>query len=420
MRAGLRGLLLLLCVPALSASAQSPLTLGRALQSALAANPDLRIVAVRVAGASAAVRLARGPGEEYVAAGLRAADRELDAANAQRHYAVSLAMRDTAIAYWDYLARWRQLEIARTGEERTAALAAEIRKLVAADELPASELDLAIANATERANNRIAAEQVLLDAHQALGRLMGVEPSRLAMVQPPASDFPFPSAAGPQPPYTQSLIEEAEGRREDLRAQELQIEAARERVLGSRDSAPPLAGLSVGAGVSGLREGNARSASPNPFALGGSRTLAASQRAAQYPLGNHAVMGQIGEATAAVAELEIRRDALRAEIAAGVTSAAEGLRRAALQLAGSRDLVSHYTKALESEKMKRRLGISTLLDILAVEDRLQNTQLRDIDQRRNYAVALVQLKHQLGVLVQRGSGESQVREVDFLEYQQPR
>ncbi len=107
---------------------------------------------------------------------------------------------------------------------------------------------------------------------------------------------------------------------------------------------------------------------------------------------------------------------MRTEIAAAVTSAADGLRRAAQQLDASRDLVGQYTKALRSERTKRRVGMSTLLDIIAVEDRLQNTLLSDIERQRNYAVAVVRIKHELGTLLRPGTDEFEVREDNFLEF----
>src|SRR5436309_1655863 len=60
MRAGCAWLLVALCTAVVPVSAQSTLTLGRALEAALAANPDVRIVAVRVEGAAAGVMQAQG------------------------------------------------------------------------------------------------------------------------------------------------------------------------------------------------------------------------------------------------------------------------------------------------------------------------------------------------------------------------
>jgi outer membrane protein len=499
---------LLLWAVAVPAAAQSGLTLGRALQAALAANPDVRIVDVRATGAAGAVTqargiydplftafatraddnrplttaegtvsplvssqysrsstiglgleqktasglsvfgtasaaynedrvsesvglpsqatgrvalgvrlpLARGSGEQFVEAGIRAAERELDAANAQRRYTISLAMRETAAAYWEYVARSRQLEIARAGERRTATLVDEMRRLLAADEIPAADLDLAIANATERASSRIAAEQALLDARQALGRLMGVDPVRLAAIPPPVNEFPPAAAALPESARIPVLVEDAEKRRDDLRAHDLRIEAARERILVARDGARPLVDVTISVGGSGLREGSSVGTYANPFNMGGSGPSVAVQLGAQYPFGNRVAEGQIVQATANATDLEIRRATLRTEIAAGVTSAADGLRRTAQQLATSRNLVGHYTKALESERSKRRLGMSTLIDVIAVEDRLQNTQLADVDRQRNYAIAVARLKHELGALLRPGTAEFEIREEDFLEY----
>ncbi len=497
----------MITVVAASAGAQD-LTLGRALQAALVANPDVRILGVRVEGAAAVLTqaqgiydplltataqrydenrplttaeslasplsanqyarssgfalgveqkttsgasligvasgtygqdriaqslglpsqttgrlafgvrlpLARGSGEQAVGAGIRAAERDLEATNAQRRYVISLALRDTAAAFWEYAARWRQLEIARAGERRAAGLVDELRKLLAADEIPAAEIDLSSASLVERVNARIAAEQALSEARLALGRVMGVEPGRLGAIAAPANALPQAVSPGLERIRVSELVDGAGKLRDDLHALTLLIAAAREKIEQARDSARPLVDLTVSVGVSGLREGTSLSAYPNPLALSTAGPSVLMQLGAQYPYGNRYAQGQIGQAMAALTDLEIRANALRTEIAAGVTTSAEGLQRAAQLLAVSRDLVGHYTKALEAERTKRRLGMSTLIDVIAVEDRLQSTALADIDRRRNYAVSIVRLKHELGTLLRPGGDRFDVREDDFLDY----
>src|SRR5690349_22165550 len=55
----------------------------------------------------------------------------------------------TALAYWDYLARIRRLAISREAENRAVRLVEETRRLIAADQVPAAEIQLVSARSEE-------------------------------------------------------------------------------------------------------------------------------------------------------------------------------------------------------------------------------------------------------------------------------
>ena len=51
--------------------------------------------------------------------------------------------------------------------------------------------------------------------------------------------------------------------------------------------------------------------------------------------------------------------------------------------------------------MKRRLGLSTLIDVINVQDRLDTSQLLLLQLRQEYAVAIAQLQFENGDLIGR-------------------
>ena len=347
--------------------------------------------------------LARGSGDGNAAkAILAAAEREAVAAGQEARYQLSVALRETAAAYWDYASRWRQLEISRLGEERTLGLLQELKKLIAADEVPAADLDLALANHAERGNARIAAEQALLEARQVLARGMG-----LAVEQQERLDQPveaFPEAAAGVPPALDALRDRALARRQDWLALERRIAALRERLAAARDLARPVVDLSVNLSSNGLREGGGMAATTNPFAAPFAGPALMAQLQVQLPVGNRAALGGLEQVSAQLTEAEIRRQALRDDIGNAVEARLAEVRRAAEALAGSVQIVQLYARTLAHERTKRRLGTATLIDVLNVEDRYFRALLDDVQRRRNYAVALVRLGHEIDGLVT-ASGE---------------
>ncbi len=347
--------------------------------------------------------LARGGGADNAAsATLAAAERDAEAAGDEARHQRSLALRDTAVAYWDYASRWRQLEIGRLGEERTLGLLQELKKLIAADEVPAADLDLALANHAERGNARIAAEQALLEARQTLARSMGLAAERQAAVGQPLEAFPAAVAA--PLPAVEALRERALAARRDWRGLEQRIAALRQRLVAARDLARPAVDLSINVSSSGLRENGGMATAANPFAASFAGPALMAQLSVQLPVGNRAALGGVEQVSAQLVEAEIRRQALQDDIGAAVEGRLAELRRAAEALAGSAEIVLRYARTLDHERTKRRLGSATLIDVLSVEDRYFRALLDDVQRRRNYAVALARLGHEIDDLTT-GAGD---------------
>jgi outer membrane protein TolC len=63
--------------------------------------------------------------------------------------------------------------------------------------------------------------------------------------------------------------------------------------------------------------------------------------------------------------------------------------------------VKTYAMGLANERTKRRLGLSTLIDILNVEDRYNNALLSAVQARQAYASAIAQFLFNTGMLVLR-------------------
>jgi outer membrane protein TolC len=70
--------------------------------------------------------------------------------------------------------------------------------------------------------------------------------------------------------------------------------------------------------------------------------------------------------------------------------------------------VERYALSVKNERTKRRLGLSTLIDVINVQDRLDAAQLSQLQLRQEYAQLLAQLYFELGTLVLRAPGGFEV------------
>lgn len=360
--------------------------------------------------------LGRNSGTEATTANLSAAEAELVAARYDLVFTNAQTLLSTTFAYWDYLARLRRLDIARDAETRSLRIADETRRLVAADQLPAAEMQLVLASASDRAGTRVSAEQAVAEARRVLALQIGLPVERLAAMPPPADDFPA-STGQPLALDTRihDLLDIAYTRRADFEAAKHRERAARHRVELARSGLKPQVDLTLGAGYGTLVENRA------PFdifgILGQNRagpTLFATL-AAEIPVRNNAAEGFFLAQSALLSASNIRVKTVVDTIGANVLTDVQALVRSAQQLAQSVETTRYYERTLENEQTKRRLGLATLIDVINVEDRLTNALLVEVQSRQIYANAIAQLRFDLGTIVLERDGQFDVAVEDLLK-----
>lgn len=364
--------------------------------------------------------LAKGSGTENAASATqKAAEFDWEESLAQKRFVLSQAIRDAVIAYWAYLSSWRELDLTRNAEQRAAELIEELRKLIAADEIPAADLDLALANHSERINARIAAEQSLLQARQILGQVMGMEAQKLSAMPPPSGDFPAANDDNQPLGHLPSLIDRALTRRGDWQAQAHRIAALRQRVAAAKDLTRPQVDLSVNVSSAGLREGASPGEAYSPYAGSFAGPSISTQLSIQFPFANQTAEGQLRQTSALLTEAEIRRAILQTQITAAVELTTADLQRSTESLRISGNIVQRYAKTFDNARIKRRLGAATLIDVINVEDRYFRAQIEDVQRRHNYASNVARLGHEVDALLRITGDGFEVREADFVQINAP-
>jgi outer membrane protein len=64
-----------------------------------------------------------------------------------------------------------------------------------------------------------------------------------------------------------------------------------------------------------------------------------------------------------------------------------------------REAAQLYGTAVEDERQKLQLGLSTIIDLVLIEDRLTRSLLEDISATLSYAAALARLRFETGTIV---------------------
>jgi outer membrane protein TolC len=340
---------------------------------------------------------------------LRAGEFERDATVEDLLQTSASVVLSTVQAYWELAARLRRLEILRESEQRAADLVGELKRLIAVDQVPAAELNLAVASEAEKRAARGAEEQALQQVWSALARLLGSGAGEVLAAGAGTDPLPEPSEEAVRAMSAASAdLDAALERRADLRAARLRERSAHELVLVSANGTRPQLDLLVNASTAGLAEG----ASAVQFgpALTERRVDPALSLALElrWPWRNDVAKGQLLSRSAAHDQATLRTRELERSIGPAVLTAEYSLRRTAERLRETESAVERYALSVKNERTKRRLGLSTLIDVINVQDRLDAAQLSQLQLRQEYAQLLAQLYFELGTLVLRAPGGFEV------------
>jgi outer membrane protein TolC len=361
------------------------------------------------------VPLLKNFGRDTVGAQLDAADAQLQASQYSLLFTNAQTVLGTTVDYWDYLSKQKSLVIARGAEASAITLVEQLRKLISADQLPASDIDLAVANRAEKTANRVAAEQAVVDSRRTLARQMGVSVERMRLLPSAADEYPdFAPGRIDLVKDTDRLVQQALEKRADLEADRRLELAAGYLVVAARNNLKPELDFNAGGGYAGLAEGAPATAYERAFYTGRYSPSFNISLSLQWPVGNSQARGVLVAQLAQQSAAQISTHDLAATIASNVTTQVVGLQRSVEQLAEGIEAVRRYTIAVQNELTKRRLGTATLLDVLNTEDRLTNAQLNEVLYRQTYANAIAQLRFETGGLVRKDGDVFDVRVRDVL------
>lgn len=353
------------------------------------------------------VPLGKGSGSSAVA-GETAAGLEAEATRSDLRHGLSQNVLDTVSAYWGLVVARKNLTIASEGESALGQLRNELQKLIAADERPAAELTLISANLTDKATQRIAAERLVLEAQQALGRSMGVPYtvySRLA----PADDFP---AVLPVVDWnaaqTARLTEQAFRDRADLAAARVRRNAAQAIADAARYNLKPKVDLKLNLGYASLNESNGWSGTVWPYSRNPSGPSGGATLTYEWPFSNRSAQAILAQQLAVLDQNELRVADLINTVGAGVEAALSGAIQSSRQLRASVNSLDLYNRTVDNEKTKHRLGQSTLMEVISVNDMLLAARAAHVSYQASYLNFMTRLRFETATLVESAGNQQSI------------
>lgn len=321
---------------------------------------------------------------------------DYNAENATFRQTLADVVLNTASLYWRYVSEYEQMKVLQNAVEHDEQIVSGIRQLVKKEEKAASELNLARANLAARRDRLAGSEQRYYEAKRDLAIAMGYETSDVYMLPRPGTQFPVVRSFSNSQSTVDDSIMTAEGNRQDLlaakdraKASELLTEVAHTN-LG-----PDFSGRLTGQ-YDGLSEGGDIFDSITGK-YGGPNAIAELNYA--YPLQNNQAKGTFKQQSAEHTQDMITLRNLWREIKLNLLAALNNSRVFGRKIGLSKRAVHFFQLTFDAEVEKLKLGESSLLDTLRIEDQLIENQLIHVNNRALYAASIADYAFQQGILM---------------------
>ncbi len=384
-------------------------TNGISLDSSLNANASQDVDAAGIAAPqknnlslslSFNLPLLRGPGDAASGLQLQAAGLGVQAAQASARQQTAQVIQNVFAAYWDYLARSQQLQLAQSTVQRAQQLLESTQKLVAADEKPRADLLLLQADLSDKQNSLLSAELALQDSRRSLGRLLGQEAQASAQLGSPRDPFPQPDAVLERLlPQASRLNQKVLAQRADLQALQAQTEQARVLVQAADKERKPKLDLNLGMSLSRAAEGGSRYGFITAAGQNASEPSVFARLNYTFAVDDHAASGNWRASVASLTQTEVRWREARRQAETNLDAAWQRVATSARQLQAARRSLALYEQVVQQEIVKQRSGISTLIDVITVESRYNSAQASLIALQADYAKALATLLYEADCLL---------------------
>jgi len=329
-------------------------------------------------------------------------------------HVVSQAILQTAQAYWALRSAQEQLDLLRAYEDTSLSLRKLISVLIAGDEKAKSEIQQADAYVAQAVGRRLAGEQAVFEARQALGVAMGLDRAGLRYAPLAAEPFPGPNGLEHVSNNQDRLIAAALELRADYRASIKAQESAQAIMDAARLDLLPQMNFQIKASSFGGDTDVSFQGFEHSFFGHQTGVSAVGQLQFDWPIENRVARGNFVTTTAEKRQAEVQTSQLESNIVSGVLVSIDALMSGARQWLEAREAVSAYERATDTEEKKYKAGVSTLLDVIDTEDRELEEMLTEVTARQQIAVAYAQLRFQSGTMLT-GDGKSVDITPDVLE-----
>lgn len=346
--------------------------------------------------------LLRGRGRSVNTLNEKASQLYIESAKQNNEFITSLEILKVGEAYWSYYTAFKTLNIYKQNEKRVEDVLFMTEELVKADKKPAGDLAQIRADLANQKKFTILAHQNYFTAKINLGRVIGISDSEAELLKDPIDEYPNIDSSG----YTeiinkQKLFEIGLANRKDFVANEKVLEALKLYQKLAENNLKPQLDLTGFGFYGNSSQGNGKSFQLNSFFNNEGKYMGVGAKVTfSFPLNNNYAKGNLTKNNIALAEQVIQNENLKRNLELNINIAFNNLENSIRALEQSKLALNNYKEAYESEQLKFKTGLTTLLNVILFQERLTSSEIEYLRAQQNFASAIINLRHETGTLIE--------------------
>lgn len=345
--------------------------------------------------------LLRGKGRQIATALERTYGLYVANAKNNNEFANSYELWQIGTAYWNYFTAYKTLDIYQQNESRVRNVLAVTQELVKADKKPAGDLIQIKADLASQERLTIQAEQDLYTARVYLGKAVGLSSEESVLLDSPENDFPTIAESD----YKRDLdrgdfIRVAREKRADLNAARLGREASKVQYQLAENNTKPQLDLTGFFSYGSVSTGNGMGDVLSSFSNNYGRSMGTGAKLTfTFPVNNNWAKGNLAKSQFALNDQTVVMNNLQRSIELDISNDVNYLHASVSTLEKAEEVLKYNKEVFSDEQIKFKSGLTTLLSLILFQERLTTAQLRYIQAYRQFAGAIINLRHDTGTLI---------------------
>ena len=347
--------------------------------------------------------LLRGRGKNITTIPERTSELIVEMVKDQNIYAASNELLQISSAYWNYYNAYQSLDIYRQNEARVRRVLDMTAQLVKADKKRSGDLVQIQADLANQEKLTIQATQNLFNSQTVLGSVVGIDEISSRKISAPLDNYPTIEDSGFNSNLNISdLVNMAIENRADLSALDKNMQVLELQNELAENNLKPVLDLTGFAFYGNTSQGNGKIFQPSSLFNSEGRYIGGGAKLTfNFALNNNLAKGNYAKTQIAIADQNVVKENLRRIIELNISNAANNLTSSANAMQKSRQALDDYRLAFENEQAKFQTGLTTLLNVILFQERLTAAELDYLKTQRDYALAIINLRHETGTLFSR-------------------
>ncbi len=359
--------------------------------------------------------LLKSSDKDIITSDKKLAQYDVDISNYNYKRQVNQSIYNSATAYWSYVLAYKKYYLDIKSEKRAKLLLEETKELISVDTKPKSDELQPLASYNSKILNALTTKQNLKNSKYTLGTNLGITLIDVNYIKKPTDTFPIPSddvlikLKDKKRFYNMGLQNRMDLKVYELNLKKMQLnkKVAKDQMQGDLD-------LKFSVDYTGVAndEGVNNSIS-NLYDNDRSENSGSVSLTYTFPIENSSARGTYIAYNSQLAQNRIKLEEFKRIINIDIDKAIENIKIIVLSYNQIKESVKHYEKAVENEKLKYSLGMSTMLNVIQTTDSLYDEQIRELEALQTYAVQIAQLYFDIGILSDDDTTEFSIDYADF-------